>query len=141
MICLDELSSDERLVADHCAQTAITIRDLSGGQTSTIQPPTAASGFSLVGGARFSPDLTRVASALAKRDPSNEQGWVAISDGLSGGSKLTVTGQPVDNGAPAPIIDQARCASPTKLRTQLTMFCKGIQRERGSICLGQSASG
>jgi len=94
MICLDELSSDERLVADHCAQTSITIRDLSSGQTTAIQPPADASGFSLVGSARFSPDLTRVAFALAKRDPENEQGWVAVSDGLSGGSKLIVTGQP-----------------------------------------------
>jgi hypothetical protein len=79
MICLDELSSDERLVADHCAQTAITIRDLSSGQSATIQPPAEATGFSLVGSAPFSPDLTRVAFALAKRDPSNEQGWAAIS--------------------------------------------------------------
>jgi hypothetical protein len=94
MICLDELSSDERLVADHCAQTAITIRDLSSGQTTSIQPPAEANGFSLVGSARFSPNLTRVAFALAKRDPSNEQGWVAVSDGLSGDSKLIVTSQP-----------------------------------------------
>jgi hypothetical protein len=94
MICLDELSSDERLVADHCAQTAISIRDLSNGQTTTIQPPAEATGFSLVGSARFSPDLTRVAFALAKRDPENEQGWVAVSDGLSGSSKLIATGQP-----------------------------------------------
>src|SRR5512139_2915711 len=93
-LCLDELSSDERLVADHCARTSITIRDLSNGQTTTIQPPAEVTGFNLVGSARFSPDLTRVAFALAKRDPQNEQGWVAISDGLSGGSKLIVTGQP-----------------------------------------------
>ena len=35
-----------------------------------------------------------MAFALAKRDPENEQGWLAVSDGLSGGSKLIVTGQP-----------------------------------------------
>jgi hypothetical protein len=93
-LCLDELSSDEQLVADHCAQTSITIRDLSSGETTTIQPPAAVTGFSLVGSARFSPDLTRVAFALAKRDPENEQGWVAVSDGLSGSSKLIVTSQP-----------------------------------------------
>jgi len=93
-LCLDELSSDERLVADHCAQTSITIRDLSSGQTTTIQPPADVTGFSLVGNTRFNPDLTRVAFALAKHDPDNEQGWVAVSDGLSGGSKLIVTGQP-----------------------------------------------
>ena len=94
MLCLDELSSDERLVADHCAKTSITIRDLSSGQTTTIQPPADVKGFNLVGSARFSPDLTRVAFALAKHDPENERGWVAVSDGLSGGSKLIMTGQP-----------------------------------------------
>ena len=40
------------------------------------------------------PYLTRVAFALAKGDPDNEQGWVAVSDSLSGGSKLIVTGKP-----------------------------------------------
>jgi hypothetical protein len=40
MICLDELSSDEWLVAGHCVQTAIAIRDSSSSQTTTIQPPT-----------------------------------------------------------------------------------------------------
>lgn len=94
LICIDELSSNERLVADHCAQTSITIRDLSSGQTTAIQSPADASGFGLVGSARFNPDLTRVAFALAKGDPSAEQGWVAVSDSLSGPSKLIVTGKP-----------------------------------------------
>ncbi len=92
-ICLDELSSDERLIADHCANTSIAIKDLSSGQTTTIQPPADVTGFKLVGSARFNPDQTRVAFALAKRDPDAEQGWVAVSDSLSGGSKLVVTGQ------------------------------------------------
>jgi hypothetical protein len=94
MLCLDELSSDERLVADHCDNATITIRDLSSGQTTTIRPPTNVTGFGVMGSTRFNPDLTRVAFALAKREPGNEQGWVAVSDSLSGGSKLIVTGQP-----------------------------------------------
>jgi hypothetical protein len=94
MICLDELSSDERLIADHCANTSIAIKDLSSGQTTTIQPPADVTGFKFVGSARFNPDLTRVAYALAKHDPDAEQGWVAVSDSLSGGSKLVVTGKP-----------------------------------------------
>ena len=94
MIYLDELSSDERLVADHCTQTSIAIRDLSSGQTTTIQPPAEAAGFGLGGSARFSPDLARMAFALAKRDPENEQGWVAVSDSLSGDSKLIATDKP-----------------------------------------------
>jgi hypothetical protein len=94
MICLDELSSDERLIADHCANTSIAIKDLSSGQTTTIQPPADVTGSKFVGSARFSPDLTRVAFALAKGDPDAEQGWVAVSDSLSGPSQLIATDKP-----------------------------------------------
>jgi hypothetical protein len=94
MLCIDELSSDERLTADHCAQTSIAIRDLSSGQTTMIQPPADVSGFQVIGSARFNPDATRVAYALAKRNPDAEQGWVAVSDGLSGASRLIATSQP-----------------------------------------------
>ena len=93
-ICIDELSNDERLIADHCAKTSIAIRDLSSGQTTTIQPPAEVKDFGFVGSARFSPDLTRVAFALAKGNPDAEQGWVAVSDSLGGTSKLIVTGKP-----------------------------------------------
>jgi len=92
-MCIDELSSDERLIADRCAKTSIAIHDLSSGQTTTIQPPADVTGFNFVGSARFNPDLTRVAFALAKGDPNAEQGWVAVSDSLSGPSKLVVTGK------------------------------------------------
>jgi hypothetical protein len=51
-------------------------------------------GFKFVGSARFNPALTRVAYALAKNDPDAEQGGVAVSDSLSGGPKLIVTGKP-----------------------------------------------
>jgi len=94
MLCLDELSSDERLVADHCDNATITIRDLSNDQATTVRPPADITGFAAIGSTRFNPDLTRVAFALAKRDPSDELGWVAVSDSLSGDSKLIVTGQP-----------------------------------------------
>jgi tricorn protease-like protein len=94
MLCIDELSSDERLTADHCAQTTIAIHDLSSGQTTTIQPPADVSGFQVMGSARFNPEATRVAYALAKRNPDAEQGWVAVSDGLSGASKLIATSKP-----------------------------------------------
>lgn len=90
--CLDAISGDYRLVADHCSKKTITIRDLTTGGTSTIQPPEGVSGFGALGSARFSPDGKRLAFALAKRNPDNEQGWVAVSDGISGGSKLVLTG-------------------------------------------------
>ncbi len=50
MICIDELSSDERLVADHCAKTTITLQNLSNGQQTTIsrQPVSRISASSAV---------------------------------------------------------------------------------------------
>jgi hypothetical protein len=93
-LCLDDLSADERLLADHCAGQSLTIRDLAGGQASTIEPPAQATGFNVLGSARFNADGSRLAFALAKGDPSAEQGWVAVSDGLSGGSRLVATSQP-----------------------------------------------
>lgn len=90
--CLDALSGDYRYVADHCTQGVITIRDLTSGGTSTVLPPDGSSGFQVMGSARFSPDGSRVAFALAKNNPDNEQGWVAVSDGLNGGSKLVLSG-------------------------------------------------
>jgi hypothetical protein len=96
MICLDAISADTRFIADHCDKTVITIRDVftAGAPSVTIQPPADASGFKFVGSARFSPDGKRVAYALAKGDPSNEQGWVAIADTAGGASTLIDTGAP-----------------------------------------------
>ncbi len=92
--CLDALSGDARYVADHCTENIITVRDLTTNEFTTIQPPAGADHYRLMGTARFSPDGLRVAYALAAGDPSSEQGWVAVSDGLSGASKLVLTGQP-----------------------------------------------
>lgn len=91
--CLDAISTDYRYVADHCAQNTIAIRDLTSGGTTTIQPPMDLSGYGFVGSARFSPDGSRVAYALAKGDQNAEQGWVAVSESLGGGSKLILTSQ------------------------------------------------
>ncbi len=92
-VCLDAVSADFQYVADHCSQDKITIRDLTSNETTTILPPADVSGFRVVGSARFSPDGSRLAYALARSDPENEQGWVAVSDGTSGGSKLILTSQ------------------------------------------------
>lgn len=93
-LCLDAMSTDKRFVADHCAKNVITVRDLSNGQTSTIQPPAEVNNFGLMGSARFSPDGQKVAFAMALGDPTAEQSWVAVSDSLSGASHLVLTGQP-----------------------------------------------
>lgn len=93
MVCLDAVSGDYRFIADHCSLKAITVRDLASGATTTIQPPAEVTDFGQVGSARFSPEGSRLAFALAKGDPTDEQGWVAVSDGASGGSKLILTSQ------------------------------------------------
>jgi hypothetical protein len=93
-LCLDAMSVDNRLVADHCTENLITVRDLSNGQTSTVTPPADVTGFTRLGSTRFSPDGQRLAFALAKGNPDDEQGWVAVSDSLSGASHLIATSGP-----------------------------------------------
>jgi hypothetical protein len=92
-LCLDDLSPHADLALGHCANPpAISLHSMSGGSPDqAIQPPADVTGFRLLGGARFSPDASRVAFGLAKGDPSGEQGWVAVSDALRGTSKLVVT--------------------------------------------------
>ncbi len=94
MTCLDALSADFRLAADHCTLNAIQVRDLQSGEITQVKAPEEASGFRLLGSARFSPDGKRLAFAMAKGDPGAEQGLIAISDGLSGASKVILTGEP-----------------------------------------------
>jgi len=92
-LCYEALSADQRFLADHCT-AQIRIHDLTSGSSTTIDLPAGASGYGTVGDPRFSPDNSRVAYALAKGDPSAEQGLVALSDGLSGASHVILTGQP-----------------------------------------------
>jgi hypothetical protein len=93
-ICLDDLFEQASLVADHCTEGRITVRDLTSGQTSEIQPPAEVTEAGALGSARFSPNGSQVAFALARRNPEGEQGWVAVSDGLGGGSRLIATSEP-----------------------------------------------
>ena len=93
-ICWDDLSLDERLAAGRCDGKRISVLDLATGQASTIQPPPDAGDFGQIGGAHFSPDGSRLAFAFARGDPNNEQGWVAVSDGLTGGSHIVATSGP-----------------------------------------------
>jgi hypothetical protein len=89
--CLDAISGDELLVVTHCPDNGVNVVEISSGATSLITPPDGLTGFSVMGSARFSPDGRRVAFALAKRNPDAEQGWVAVSDGTQGSSKLILT--------------------------------------------------
>ena len=90
-ICLDDLSADTNLVAYHCNDQTIHILNLSTSQTSTIAIPTVLTDAASLGSTVINPDGSRVAFALSRRDPSNEQGWLAVSDGLLGTSSLIYT--------------------------------------------------
>ncbi len=96
IICLDDLSPDEQSVAHHCTQdNALGILNLTTGDQGSISVPAdIASDVGDLGSARFSPDGTRVAFALARNDVSNEQGWIAVSDGLAGSSYVVMTSAP-----------------------------------------------
>jgi hypothetical protein len=103
MLCLDDFYGDVSLVADHCGTPTINIHDRGSGATTTIEAPTdgghlgpqgeAVKEHTVIGSARFSPSGQRVAFALARRNPDAEQGWVAVSEGLSGASKLVWAGE------------------------------------------------
>lgn len=91
--CID--GTAELLVATHCNRDGIQIFDLAlkGQQPQFIQPP-AALRYGQIGSAAFSPDSRRVAYALARGEASNEQGWLVVSDGVSGGSRVIGQSQP-----------------------------------------------
>lgn len=122
--CLDAISADYRYVADHCAQNTIAIRDLTSGGTTTIQPPSDLSGYGFVGSARFSPDGSRVAYALAKGDQNAEQGWVAVSDSLSGGSRMILTAQAGSYYTVAGWLDDQTILVQTTKPLDCSPFCK-----------------
>ena len=73
----------------------MTFVNLANNAVTAITPPPEVNP-GLVGGARFSPDGSRIAYGLAKHDPENEQGWVAVTEGLTGKSKLVATSLPKD---------------------------------------------
>jgi hypothetical protein len=91
-ICLDDFTADAGLVGEHCGHNVMhNVIDLlspSSGAITPIQPPPGLP-FQQLGDVRFSPDETRVAYALG--NPDSQQGWVAVSDGLTGGSHLVAT--------------------------------------------------
>jgi hypothetical protein len=91
-ICLDDYDSAAARVAHHCTVGQISVLDLNAGQTSALLPPPEVAGeVGVLGDTRFSPSADRVAFALARNNPENEQGWVAVSDGLAGPARLVAT--------------------------------------------------
>ncbi len=89
--CIDAISADYRFVADHCQQGVITVRDLQTGSTATIQPPADFTGYRLMGTARFSPTGDKVAFGLAKGNPDDERGWLAVGSSAGGSAQIIAT--------------------------------------------------
>jgi hypothetical protein len=92
--CLDAISSDLIFVADHCQSGAITIRNLQTSSAVTLQPPSDFTGYRFLGSARFSPTGEQVAFALAKGDPNDEQGWLAVGSVSGGTATIIATSDP-----------------------------------------------
>jgi hypothetical protein len=95
LVCIDDLAPNEKTIADHCAQKSMAFVNLANNAVTAVTPPPEVRP-GVVGGARFSPDSSRIAYGLAKNEPDNEQGWVAVTDGLTGKSKLVATSLPKD---------------------------------------------
>jgi hypothetical protein len=96
-LCLGDINASQLRAAGNCLDRgAITVHDLisPSADTTTITPPAGLGEARLLGSARLSPDVQRVAFALARGDPENEQGWVAVSDGPSGEARLILTSDP-----------------------------------------------
>ncbi|MCA1553021.1 MAG: hypothetical protein LC737_01450, partial [Chloroflexi bacterium] len=93
-ICIDAISPDETRAATHCNRKGITVVSLKEPTTGaqTITPPSNVQ-FQQIGNATFSPDSARVTFAVARGNPDNEQGWVFVSDGLSGNAKQIAQSQ------------------------------------------------
>ncbi len=86
--CIDDLAPNEKLVVFHCGDKSIGVFDLRTSKSSTITLPAEAGPAKVLGTAHFSPDSTRVAFAAARHNPDDEQGWVLVSTGLTGASKV-----------------------------------------------------
>jgi hypothetical protein len=97
IICLDDFTDPLALVAYHCDPGQVSVLDLNLGQTSAVVPPADIVGeVGVMGDARLNPAADRVAFALARGNPEDEQGWVAVADGLAGPGLLIATADPGD---------------------------------------------
>lgn len=90
-ICFDDLSPNEKLAADHCQIKSMQVTDIASHAVKAISAPANVADYGAVGGARFSPDNTRLAYGLARNNPDDEQGWLALADVASGKSTLIAT--------------------------------------------------
>ena len=96
-LCLDAISPDDRLVAHHCDEVQITLLDLETGKATTVSLPDQVADGAHLGSVHFSPDGSRIAYAAMTGGIGRiekTRGYVAVSDGLSGGSCVIATSEP-----------------------------------------------
>lgn len=87
-LCIDSVSPNDKLVVYHCGDKQLGVYDLTTKKASVIQLPADAGEAKSLGDARFNPDSTRVTFAAARHNPDDEQGWILVSTGLTGASKV-----------------------------------------------------
>lgn len=106
LLCLDSVAFNEQWVATHCTQKYIRIVSLSDPSRSVrVAPSGDLPKFNQLGSAAFNRASTRIAFAVAKGIPDDEQGWVLVSDRLSGGSRIVAKSAPGDHFAVVGWID------------------------------------
>ncbi|HEY3341257.1 MAG TPA: hypothetical protein VGK81_04525, partial [Anaerolineae bacterium] len=94
LICLDDINQAATSITEHCDEQSIHVLSLTNNVSTTITPPAVVTDAAVLGTAIFNPDGSRIAFAMARNNPDNEQGWLALSNGLSGSSNLIYTSQP-----------------------------------------------
>jgi len=122
-LCLGDLSLSALRAVGNCTDRgAMTIYNLDGsGDGGPVLPPAEGTDYTLIGSARFSPDAGRVAFGLARGNPEDEQGWIAVSDGLSGEARLIATAA---NGSYFTVVGWLNDS--TLLLQQQTLTCAAV---------------
>jgi len=96
-LCLAEIAPDDRLVAHHCDEGQITLLNLETGQVTAVSLPDQTPSDALLGSVRFGPDGSRIAFAVMTGGMGlieETRGYVAVSDGLGGSSRIVATSEP-----------------------------------------------
>jgi hypothetical protein len=96
-LCLDAIAPDDRRVAHHCDEGQITLLDLVTGDAAAVRLPDQTVSDTLLGSVRFSLEGSRIAFAVMTGGLGlieKTRGYVAVSDGLGGGSHIVAASEP-----------------------------------------------
>jgi hypothetical protein len=104
-VCLDELSSDIRLLATMCEPGQIVVLDLDNNLTTRVSLPEG-NQDALVGSVRFSPGGDRLVYGMFTGTPDQQSSAVAISDSLGGTSTVIAKSEAPGFYAPLAWLDE-----------------------------------